>query len=628
MQAGLSTKNAPSPKVVLPHYAYGALAFLAAAVMMFFAGSDWASTYMTPKVLSIAHVMILGWITMIIFGALYQLIPVVMEVKLFSEKLAMASFISLGIGTPMIAFGFWFNFIGASHAMMTGGALVIISVLMFVVNVFGSAAKTKNKTIENRFIVASVVWLLLTVLLGLSIVLYHAILTKGAFLIHIHLGIVGWFMMLVVGVASTLMPMFFISHQLNKKYLEIAFWLIQAGLLMLITTMFLDLGNYVRIFSGATILLGFVFFKRKSGDDQSDSGGFLDSISNEGANNNEYDDFNSPLDSSSTELDLTNLDDVDDLADEKSSAVQQSGEDSLETDSEDEPDVVVMDDSSEDLEELDLDLEFGLDDDTQEDLNLDSDSGLEQADDDELENLEMEFDLEEEVSEQQEESDSDDLSLDFKLDDLDLDIESEQEFDLDLDLSNSDLDKVTEDAEELDDLVFDTGERTIVDAVESIGGKLEEATKEESDDLEFDLSDDLFNDEELESVAENDDVTELNLETLDEDDLDLSIDDGDDLEFSLETGESDEVVETDEASEIDPDPIQEESYDDETIDIGLDFDDLASDDAIDTKIDLAKAYFEMGDIDGAQQMVNEIIEEGNDEQKSKAEALKSEIEGS
>jgi len=260
MQAGLSTKNAPSPKVVLPHYAYGALAFLAAAVMMFFAGSDWASTYMTPKVLSIAHVMILGWITMIIFGALYQLIPVVMEVKLFSEKLAMASFISLGIGTPMIAFGFWFNFIGASHAMMTGGALVIISVLMFVVNVFGSAAKTKNKTIENRFIVASVVWLLLTVLLGLSIVLYHAILTKGAFLIHIHLGIVGWFMMLVVGVASTLMPMFFISHQLNKKYLEIAFWLIQAGLLMLITTMFLDLGNYVRIFSGATILLGFVFF--------------------------------------------------------------------------------------------------------------------------------------------------------------------------------------------------------------------------------------------------------------------------------------------------------------------------------------------------------------------------------
>ena len=74
--------------------------------MMFFAGDDLASTYMTPKVLSIAHVLILGWVTMIIFGALYQLIPVVMEVKLYSEKLAMASFITLGIGTPMMAYSF------------------------------------------------------------------------------------------------------------------------------------------------------------------------------------------------------------------------------------------------------------------------------------------------------------------------------------------------------------------------------------------------------------------------------------------------------------------------------------------------------------------------------------------
>jgi cbb3-type cytochrome oxidase subunit 1 len=260
MQAGLSTKNAPSPSVVLPYYAYGAVAFIAAAIMMFFAGDDIASTYMTSKVLSIAHVMILGWITMIIFGALYQLIPVVMEVKLFSEKLAMASFISLGLGTPLMAYSFWVDFIGASHAMMTGGGLVIVSVLMFVVNVFGSASKTENKTIENRFIATSVVWLLLTVLLGLSIVLFPQILADGSFQIHIHLGIIGWFMMLVVGVASTLMPMFFIAHQLNKKCLERAYILINAGLVILVSTMFFDLGNYAKIGAGVVILMGFMMF--------------------------------------------------------------------------------------------------------------------------------------------------------------------------------------------------------------------------------------------------------------------------------------------------------------------------------------------------------------------------------
>jgi cbb3-type cytochrome oxidase subunit 1 len=260
MQAGLSTKNAPSPSVVLPYYAYGAVAFIIASVMMFFVADDVSSSYLMPKVISIAHVLILGWITMIIFGALYQLIPVVMEVKLFSEKLAMASFITLGLGMPLMAYSFWTNYIGATIPMIMGGSLVILSVIMFVINAAGSAAKTENKTIENRFIVTSVVWLLLAVLLGLAIILYPQILNHGSFLIHVHIGIIGWFMLLVVGVASTLMPMFFISHQLNKKYLDYAYWLINAGLVMLVATMFFGLGNMVRAASGAAVLAGFIFF--------------------------------------------------------------------------------------------------------------------------------------------------------------------------------------------------------------------------------------------------------------------------------------------------------------------------------------------------------------------------------
>lgn len=260
MQAGLSTKNAPSPSVVLPHYAYGAIAFIVSAIMLFFVSDDLASSYMSSKVLSIVHVMILGWVTMIIFGALYQLIPVVMEVKLFSESLAKASFVTLGLGMPLIAYSFWANFIGASIPMITGGAMVILSVIMFVINTIGSASKTENKTIENRFIASSVIWLLLTVVLGIGIILFPQILSYGSFQIHIHLGIIGWFMMLVVGVASTLMPMFFISHQLNKSYLHYAYWLIQGGLMVLVGSMFFDMIQYVKIISGAAILVGFIFF--------------------------------------------------------------------------------------------------------------------------------------------------------------------------------------------------------------------------------------------------------------------------------------------------------------------------------------------------------------------------------
>ncbi|MCD6557168.1 MAG: hypothetical protein J7K64_08250, partial [Bacteroidales bacterium] len=95
MQAGLSTKNAPSPSVVLPHYAAGAIFFIIASVLLIFASHDLANTYIGPKILGLTHIMVLGWVTIIIFGALYQLIPVVMEVKLFSEPLAHISFYSI-----------------------------------------------------------------------------------------------------------------------------------------------------------------------------------------------------------------------------------------------------------------------------------------------------------------------------------------------------------------------------------------------------------------------------------------------------------------------------------------------------------------------------------------------------
>lgn len=44
-------------------------------------------------------------------------------------------------------------------------------------------------------------------------------------------------------------------------------------------------------------------------------------------------------------------------------------------------------------------------------------------------------------------------------------------------------------------------------------------------------------------------------------------------------------------------------------------------DPIETKLDLAKAYIEMGDIEGAREILNETISEGNDEQRQRAETI-------
>ena len=42
---------------------------------------------------------------------------------------------------------------------------------------------------------------------------------------------------------------------------------------------------------------------------------------------------------------------------------------------------------------------------------------------------------------------------------------------------------------------------------------------------------------------------------------------------------------------------------------------------IETKIDLARAYIDMGDIEGARSTLEEVMEAGNDDQKRQAEEL-------
>jgi pilus assembly protein FimV len=52
---------------------------------------------------------------------------------------------------------------------------------------------------------------------------------------------------------------------------------------------------------------------------------------------------------------------------------------------------------------------------------------------------------------------------------------------------------------------------------------------------------------------------------------------------------------------------------------------FAGEDAIGTKLDLAKAYLDMGDPEGARSMLDEVMAEGNDAQKGEARKLLAEI---
>jgi pilus assembly protein FimV len=94
------------------------------------------------------------------------------------------------------------------------------------------------------------------------------------------------------------------------------------------------------------------------------------------------------------------------------------------------------------------------------------------------------------------------------------------------------------------------------------------------------------------------------------------------LEFNLSDNEGlEEVVET---AVVDEAPESGGDLDD----LSLDLSDLGGDDEVfaglddaDTKLDLAKAYIDMEDQDSAKSMLDEVVEEGTDEQKKQAQEL-------
>lgn len=258
----VASQNAPSPYIVLPHFVFGGAVWLLVTLLIIVYPEAFTQHYFNQKLLAITHLLALGWITIIIFGTLYQLVPVVMETKLFSEKLALATFVLLAVGAVLLSHAFWQFHLGLPMHIAAG--MLLIAVLLFALNIFVTGSRSSKRAIEKDFIQTSVVWLLFTVIAGitLAINLTHPFITAPhieLLKLHAHAGIIGWFVHLIIGVGSKLLPMFLVSHQLNKTRLTYAYFLLNSGLVVSIGSLYFQWFPGI-VVSVALVIAGLSFF--------------------------------------------------------------------------------------------------------------------------------------------------------------------------------------------------------------------------------------------------------------------------------------------------------------------------------------------------------------------------------
>ncbi len=280
------------------------------------------------------------------------------------------------------------------------------------------------------------------------------------------------------------------------------------------------------------------------------------------------------------------------------------------------------------------------------------------------------------VAEEKSEPVSDDvLDIGLDLDELSAEMEgegSEESFDLGLDLDQdeeSTEEKVEATDEGLGDLDFDIGDfgaeeetssATTAESEEEPSFDLdlgeesgageepsfdldigEEAGTEEEPSFDLDIGEETGAEEEPsfdlnlgeEGGTEDDTAFDLDLgveesataaeESTDLGDMDLGDLDFGDLEFEG-SAEGEAPSSAEEHDDLDLSALESDS---DFGDLG-DLEDeggFSDSDEITTKLDLAQAYIEMGDNDGARSMLEEVVEGGNDEQKQQAQDLLSKI---
>ncbi len=259
----LASKMSPSFRMVSKYFITSIVFFILLNILLVLEYNNIHGHYFQPILLALVHITTLGWITMIIFGAMFQLVPVVLEVKLFSEKLGEIQFWIYLAGVIGLVTAFW-SFDTGLH-MAVSASLLVVAILIFIFNISASMAKVKKWNITGIYLIAALFYLLSTAAAGILMAInlgYPFI--QGDHLqylkLHVDVAFIGWVLIVIMGVSYKLIPMFSLSHGYSQKSSVFAFILVNTGLLGITTVMHYKIIPYIYYFFTALIGLGILFF--------------------------------------------------------------------------------------------------------------------------------------------------------------------------------------------------------------------------------------------------------------------------------------------------------------------------------------------------------------------------------
>ncbi len=228
--------KAPPMWIPMRHFAAAAVFFLVFAGAFAYgtlgAGRFLDFDFHGSWVLGLTHTLTLGWVTMTILGALCQLAPVLWETSLAGEELARAAWWLFTCGIAGFVGALWSSY----PYFWIPATLLVAAVLLYLFVLGRTMARAPRFDWTGRHLVVSVGYLAALMTLGFLLavdrergVLFHDV--TGALIAHVHLALIGWVSLTIMGVSYRLVAMFALSHVASKTPGRAAFGLVNAGLI-------------------------------------------------------------------------------------------------------------------------------------------------------------------------------------------------------------------------------------------------------------------------------------------------------------------------------------------------------------------------------------------------------------
>ena len=256
---GLSYDQAPVFAVPLGFFLAAPVFLLLAGLLMSVAPAAWLPSRWMPASLALTHLITLGFLGMVMLGALFQMLPVLLNSPVpAANTVAQLGVASLSLGTVLLAWGLWQQ---TAWALSLGAAVLGLGLLpaLFVLGIGAWRARSEpwlNWPIRLAWGALCITLVLGVLLAGQLAGVWPALDAFTLTRIHATWGLGGWITLLVVSVSFQLVPMLMLTRPYPVWARRGLVWALLAGLLGLsVQSLSTDAGFWMFVPSLAAALV-------------------------------------------------------------------------------------------------------------------------------------------------------------------------------------------------------------------------------------------------------------------------------------------------------------------------------------------------------------------------------------